>query len=99
MNTIQGGISCLHHNTVQVMNNLKTLNHLSVNVLTVEKRRKYFPTNLTGNINVMVAARRSILNNALWTLEFRAKPDLEKIAAGHEIKTALSEYDCLNKQR
>ena len=54
--------------------------------------------NLTNHKNVMGAARRLTLTSALWMLELRVKPALEKIA-GKGAKAALSAYDCLNKQK
>ena len=99
MNTIQGGIPCQHHNTVQGMNNLKTLSNLSVNAQTAEKQRKYFLTNLTRNTNAVVAARKLILTSAHWMREYSAKLALEKIAASPRARQALNAYDCLNKQK
>ena len=46
----------------------------------------------------MGAARRLTLTSALWMLELRVKPPLEKIA-GKGAKAALLAYDCLNKQK
>jgi hypothetical protein len=68
---IQGGLSCQHHNIVQVSNNLKTLSPLNVNAQTVEKKRKYFLTNLISHINAVGAARRLTLTSVPWMLEFR----------------------------
>ena len=46
----------------------------------------------------MGAARRLTLTSALWMLELRVKPALEKVAS-KRAKAALSAYDCLNKQK